>query len=130
MVERRISASDLELPAAASIGKKVPLKRNSGVMPKRKSALKPWSFFWVAAKAMIGGGEREPGEHRDRDGQHAQRRARQPEQRSSPPGRRSTTRVSRNAIQASSPTTMSWTAIGVASIAVVVRRQMILPMIG
>ena len=61
-------------------GKNVPLNRKSGLMTKRKMALKPTSFFWVAVNAMRQALNATPTSDRDRDGEHRQRRAHDPEQ--------------------------------------------------
>ena len=54
---RRSAAEPRQLARAE---KNVPLNRNIGVSPKRNTALNPWSFFWVAAKAMIGAAKASP----------------------------------------------------------------------
>ena len=60
---------------SVEIGKNVPEKRNIGRIRKRKIATNETSVCVCAAQAAIGGGEREPDEHRDRDREHAERRA-------------------------------------------------------
>ena len=97
-------------------GKNVPLSRNSGLMTKRKMALKPTSFFWVAVKAMRHELKATPtrvatGMARIASGV-----------RTIPNSVRTTRKTAarvpmRNALHASSPKTMLRTPRGVASIA-------------